>query len=165
MVSASTATGGNVCPMAAIALTIAANSRPLSRVTKIPRPIPIAAAARLESATSSICASVSSKKLARVYTGRGSPGKSARMSGPAAGIRKMAETNKSVIHSPGRWLQRIKAASGLAMSHSQFGDVIEEVAVASIKLVPDDGAQQRQVTLHRLPHKARLHVLIVVPID
>jgi len=66
MVSASTAIGGNVCPMAAIALTIAANSRPLWRVTKTPRPIPIVAAPKLESATSSVWANVSSKKLARV---------------------------------------------------------------------------------------------------
>src|SRR5664279_417412 len=111
MVSASTATGGKVWPMAAIAPTIAENSRPLSRVTKMPRPIPIAAAARLEIATISTCARVNSKKLARVKTGRGSPGKSQRMSGAALGIRNIAASNATVSQSPGLRARLVTMAS------------------------------------------------------
>jgi len=43
------------------------------------------------------------------------------MSGSAAGIRKMAETNKSVSHSPGRRPELIKAASSLAVSYQLCG--------------------------------------------
>ena len=61
--TASTATGGKVCPTATTVSTSERNSRPLRRVTATPAATPRATAIRLEIATSDRCAPTSAIKL------------------------------------------------------------------------------------------------------
>ena len=84
---ASTATGGKVCPVAAMVSTSGRNSLPAGLVTAIPAPVPSTMAITLDTATSQKCARVRLTKLSCWYTGRGSPGISALNSAALCGIR------------------------------------------------------------------------------
>ncbi|MNN53192.1 hypothetical protein D3C81_1679350 [compost metagenome] len=60
---ASTATGGKVCPTAAMVSTSGLNSVPHERVTTIPAPMPMITATRLEIPTRLKWANASARKL------------------------------------------------------------------------------------------------------